>query len=41
MNISNATLFPGLQGFARSLEHALALPDTLQYGDKYEDDFVL
>lgn len=41
MNISSSTLFPGLQGFARSLEAALALPHTLQYGDKYESDFVL
>lgn len=41
MNISNATLFPGLQGFARSLEGVLALPHTLKYGDKYEADCVL
>lgn len=41
MNISNATLFPGLQGFARSLEAALAFPHTLEYGDTYESDFVL
>lgn len=41
MNISNATLFPGLQGFARSLEDALAFSHTLAYGDKYENDFPL
>lgn len=41
MNMSHATLFPGIQGFARSHEGALVFPDTLQYGDKYETDFVL
>lgn len=41
MNISNATLFPGLQGFARSLEHALVLPETMQHGPNYYDEFPL
>jgi hypothetical protein len=41
MNISAATLFPGLQGFARSLENKLAFPDILEFGPNYEPDFDL
>ncbi len=31
MNMSHATLFPGIQGYARSHEAALVFPDILQY----------
>jgi hypothetical protein len=31
MNISRATLFPGLQGYAESLNARLALPEVLSY----------
>jgi hypothetical protein len=41
MNMSRTSLFPGIDGFARSLENVLAFPDILEYGDKYEGDFPL
>ena len=41
MNMSTSTLFPGIQGFARSLENILVFPDILEYGDNYESDFPI
>lgn len=41
MDVSRATLFPGIEGFSRSLENYLAYPDILEYGDKYEADFQI
>jgi len=36
MNMTAATLYPGLGGFAQSLANLLALPKLLQSGPEYE-----
>jgi hypothetical protein len=41
MNMSTATIYPGIQGFARSLENLLVFPDILEYGPSYDKDFLL
>lgn len=41
MNMSHSTLFPGIQGYARSHEGALVFPDILQYGENYESGFIV
>jgi hypothetical protein len=41
MNMSTATLYPGIQGFARSLENMLVFPDILEYGPEYDNDLPL
>jgi len=35
MNINAATLFPGLSGFAQSLEQTLSIPDVLRSSEKW------
>jgi hypothetical protein len=38
MNIGRATLFPGLDGFAQSLDQLLAIPDVLRPSNKWNPD---
>lgn len=39
MNIHNAALFPDLEGFAKSLEHLLAIPHMLQPREDFKQHF--